>query len=122
MPAKRSRIHPKYKTKCRVSNWASYDRSLVRRGDVTLWFAPKAIDAWSARPTGRRGAQSKFSDMAIDTEMDLPTSPFAGPAMLGNGPLPFAERRQAAAFNEQVEGVACRLRAKIDQEAAPTAG
>ncbi len=71
MPAKRSRIHPKYKTQYRVSNWASYDRSLVRRGDVTLWFAPEAIDAWNARPTGRRGAQPQFSDMAIETALTL---------------------------------------------------
>ena len=33
----KSRIHPKYKTKYRVKNWASYDRALVRRGDITIW-------------------------------------------------------------------------------------
>ena len=26
-----SRVHPKYKTKYRVSNWAEYDRALVLR-------------------------------------------------------------------------------------------
>jgi len=71
MPAKRSRIHPKYKTKYRVVNWASYDRALVKRGDVTLWFAAKAIETWNARPTGRRGAQPQFSDMAIETALTL---------------------------------------------------
>ena len=33
----KSRVHPTYKTKYRVKNWASYDRTLVRRGDITIW-------------------------------------------------------------------------------------
>ncbi len=31
MSTKRSRVHPKYKTKYRVRNWADYNRALVRR-------------------------------------------------------------------------------------------
>jgi len=34
-----SRVHPKYKTKYRVSNWAEYDRALVERGNITLWIS-----------------------------------------------------------------------------------
>ncbi len=34
--AMKSRVHPKYKTKYRVANWASYDRALVQRGDITI--------------------------------------------------------------------------------------
>jgi hypothetical protein len=75
MPAKRSRIHPRYKTKYRVTNWASYDRALVRRGDVTLWFTPEDIEAWSARPTCRRGAQPQFSDVAIETVLTCASEP-----------------------------------------------
>ena len=38
MPAvKSSLIHPAYKTEYRVRNWPEYERSLVRRGDATLW-------------------------------------------------------------------------------------
>ena len=44
MASRRSRVHPKYKTKYRVTNWALYDRALVRRGDVTLWFTQGARD------------------------------------------------------------------------------
>ena len=40
-----SRVYPTYKTKYRVANWASYDRALVGRGDVTLWMSPEAIAA-----------------------------------------------------------------------------
>jgi hypothetical protein len=46
----KSRVHPNYKTKYRVKNWASYDRALVRRGDVTVWLSPEAIATW--KPAG----------------------------------------------------------------------
>jgi len=55
--SKRSKGHPKYKTKYRVKNWAAYDRSLVARGDITLWITPEALKAWRPKPAGRRGAQ-----------------------------------------------------------------
>jgi hypothetical protein len=53
-----SRVHPKYKTKYRVSNWAEYDRALVQRGDITLWISADAADAWSPEPSGKRGGRS----------------------------------------------------------------
>ncbi|MFT5292080.1 MAG: hypothetical protein ACI8QC_004350 [Planctomycetota bacterium] len=37
-----SRVHPKYKTRYRVTNWAAYDQALVNRGDITLWITPEA--------------------------------------------------------------------------------
>ncbi len=66
-----SRVHPKYKTKYHVSNWAEYDRALVRRGDITLWFAPDAADSWTPGPSGKRGGQQKFSNQAIETALVL---------------------------------------------------
>jgi len=66
-----SRVHPKYKTKYRVANWAEYDRALVRRGDITLWISDDAISSWKPVPTGRRGAQRKFSDHAIEIALTL---------------------------------------------------
>ena len=67
----RSRVHPKYKTKYRVSNWAEYDRALVQRGDITLWISTDATDAWKPAPSGRRGGQRKFSDRTIETALML---------------------------------------------------
>ena len=64
-------MHPKYKTRHRVTNWREYERGLVQRGDVTIWLSPEAIEAWKARPNGRRGAQPKFSDLAIETALTL---------------------------------------------------
>ncbi len=66
-----SRVHPKFKTKYRVSNWAEYDRALVQRGDITLWFSPDAADSWTPGPSGKRGGQRKFSDQAIETALML---------------------------------------------------
>ncbi|MCP5044212.1 MAG: IS5 family transposase [bacterium] len=71
MSSKRSKVHPKYKTKYRAKNWAAYDRALVARGDITLWITPEAIAAWRPAPTGGRGAQPKFSDLAIETALTL---------------------------------------------------
>ena len=66
-----SRVHPKYKTKYRVGNWREYERALVRRGDVTFWLSADAIATWKPAPSGRRGAQRKFSDCAIETALTL---------------------------------------------------
>ena len=66
-----SRVHPKYKTKYRVNNWSEYDRALVQRGEITLWMSEDAIEDWKPAPTGRRGAQRKFSDHAIETALTL---------------------------------------------------
>jgi transposase len=67
----KSRIHPKYKTKHLVSNWREYDRSLVQRGDITLWISEEAIQGWIPASSGKRGAQRKFSDHAIETSLAL---------------------------------------------------
>ena len=67
----KSRVYPKYKTKYHVANWPEYERSLVQRGDVTLWLSADAIDAWTPRPSGRRGGQRKFSDHTIETALTL---------------------------------------------------
>ena len=67
----KSRVHPTYKRKYHVRNWASYDRALVRRGDITIWLSPAAIAAWEPDGTGTRGAQRKYSDLAIETALTL---------------------------------------------------
>jgi hypothetical protein len=67
----KSRVHPKYKTKYRVKNWSTYDRVLVRRGDVTVWLSPEAIANWEPASVGRREGQVKYSDLAIETALTL---------------------------------------------------
>ena len=51
----KSKVTRKYKTTYRVRNWAVYEESLRRRGDITVWFDPDAVDSWNAPPSGRPG-------------------------------------------------------------------
>ena len=67
----KSRVHPTYKTKYRVRNWASYDRALARRGDITVWLSPEAIAGWEPAGRGTRGGERKYSDVAIETGLTL---------------------------------------------------
>jgi IS5 family transposase len=67
----KSRVHPSYKTKYRVANWPTYDRALVRRGDVTVWMSPAAIAAWQPAKGGARGGQRRYSDLAIETAVTV---------------------------------------------------
>ena len=66
-----SKVHPRYKTKYRVANWAAYNQALVRRGDVTVWVSSEAIAAWTPGRSGRRGGQRRYSDLAIETALTL---------------------------------------------------
>ena len=66
-----SRVHPTYKTKYRVRNWPAYDRTLVQRGDLTVWLAPEAIATWEAAGVGKRGGQLQYSDTAIETALTV---------------------------------------------------
>ena len=67
----KSKVHPTYKTKYRVANWAAYNQALVRCGDVTVWLSSEAIAAWTPRRSGRRGGQRRYSDLAIETALTL---------------------------------------------------
>ena len=67
----KSRVHPTYKTKYHVQNWAASDRALVCRGDITIWLSPAAIAAWEPDGAGTRGAQRKYSDLAIESALTL---------------------------------------------------
>ena len=71
MSSKRSRVHPRFKTKYRVGNWPAYDRGLVDRGDLTIWISIDATDGGRPRPSGVRGGQRRFSDTAIETALTL---------------------------------------------------
>ena len=52
-------------------DWAAYDKSLKQRGSITFWMSDEAAETWYAEPTGKRGAQPKFSELAIETALSL---------------------------------------------------
>ena len=70
-PHKVAYRHPKYKTQYRVKNWPEYDKSLSDRGDIAIWFSQDAIDAWTPQKNGKRGGQSVYSNIAIETSLSL---------------------------------------------------
>ena len=55
-------VKPKYK----IQNWSEYDKALVNRGDITVWFAADYVqNNWSVTPTGKPGAPQVYSNEAI---------------------------------------------------------
>lgn len=34
-------------------NWSSYDRALINRGNISIWFDPST--QWYAQPQGKQG-------------------------------------------------------------------
>ena len=46
----------KKKTQYRVRNWAAYNTALVNRGNLTVWVAEEALQAWQYTGPRQRGA------------------------------------------------------------------
>jgi hypothetical protein len=65
-PTPASTEPPESKTEYRVRNWPEYDRALVQRGSLTVWFDEAYIkEHWTPPGTGKRGAPWVYSDLAI---------------------------------------------------------
>ena len=47
----------------RTTNWSSYNRALINRGNLTIWFDTKT--QWYAPPKGKHGRNQTYSDTAI---------------------------------------------------------
>ena len=47
----------------RTTNWPSYNRALISRGNISIWFYPKI--QWYAKPQGKHGRNQTYSDTAI---------------------------------------------------------
>ncbi|MBM4254059.1 MAG: IS5 family transposase [Deltaproteobacteria bacterium] len=56
----------------KVGNWKEYNRSLINRGNLTVWISDEAIATWNlTSPTGRKGRTKTYSDLAIETALTL---------------------------------------------------
>jgi hypothetical protein len=73
MPYKHNepRRHKIPKAKYKVSNSREYDQALERRGSLTVWVTPEALEAWAPAKTGRRGRPTSYSDIVIETAVML---------------------------------------------------
>ena len=63
--------HPKYRKKYKIHNWQSYERSLINRGDLTLWLSEDVIEPWSNDLNQRVGRPKFYSDLAIEIALIL---------------------------------------------------
>jgi len=61
----------KKKDKYRVTNWGSYNKSLVGRGDITIWIDEEAIAEWYYDGPDQRGGQFEYSDVCIECLLHL---------------------------------------------------
>jgi hypothetical protein len=51
----------------RIRNWRAYNRALINRGRLTVWFDEHAIEAWhNTEPAAGPGAPRRYADLAIE--------------------------------------------------------
>ena len=59
------------KTRYKVTNWSSYNQSLIKRGSLTIWIRPEVLEAWQDKRCAQRGGQFRYSELAIETLLTL---------------------------------------------------
>lgn len=58
------------KHKYHIRNWSQYNKSLIQRGSITVWFSDDAIENWcSTKKSGKKGRPFTYSDNAILTAL-----------------------------------------------------
>lgn len=59
----------------RVRNWKDYNRSLINRGNLTIWFSEDSIKSWHQKPqkTRQRGRAFIYSDTYIELALTIRT-------------------------------------------------
>lgn len=55
----------------KVRNWSKYNKSLVQRGSLTLWFSEESVKKWFYDGKRKHGGVKIYSDMAILTGLIL---------------------------------------------------
>ena len=51
--------------KYNIRNWSEYNKALVNRGSLTIWFSKESIEKWHAEPSAKRGRPRIYSDETI---------------------------------------------------------
>ncbi|MEM7087931.1 MAG: IS5 family transposase [Bacteroidota bacterium] len=59
------------KDKYRVTNWSAYNRSLIKRGDITIWISEQVINGWYYEGPDPRGGQYVYSDECIECLLQI---------------------------------------------------
>lgn len=55
----------------KVENWSEYNDALVDRGRLTVWISKEAIEGWEDESPPQQGAQWTFTDLAIQTCLQM---------------------------------------------------
>jgi hypothetical protein len=55
----------------KVENWSEYNDALVDRGRLTVWLSEDAIEGWKDQSPPQQGAQWIFTDLAIQTCLQI---------------------------------------------------
>lgn len=62
----------KQKLSYKVKNWRAYNRSLINRGNLTLWFSDDVIQGWYATSQSKgRGRRFTYSNDCIEVALTL---------------------------------------------------
>jgi hypothetical protein len=59
------------KDKYRLTNWSSYNKSLIGGGNITLWIDEEVAKDWYYEGPDQRGAQFKYSDKCVECLLGL---------------------------------------------------
>lgn len=61
-----------WQTRYKVTNWSDYNRALINRGSLTIWFSEEVLKVWlEVERTGHRGHPFKYADSAIECMLIL---------------------------------------------------
>jgi len=54
------------KKRYRIRNWSQYNKALVNRGSLTVWFDEESMASWhNTQLSGQKGRPQDYSDAAI---------------------------------------------------------
>lgn len=67
------KVSKKNKKKYQVRNWHDYNEALKQRGSLIVWLDKAALkdERWHARPSGKKGAQPVYSNLAITVTLQF---------------------------------------------------
>lgn len=75
MPYKlREPVRHKFKKKAyNKRDWKTYEKGLVNRGNITIWFSEEAVSGWHPPESveKKRGRQQEYTDLSIETALTL---------------------------------------------------
>lgn len=69
-PAKKA-TPPQTSKRHKVKNWSEYNQALINRGRLDVWVDEYGLERWYAEPTGKKGAQTLYSDLAVKLTLQL---------------------------------------------------